>query len=528
MKHGKEEGGIRFGQIVFGCLALAFLSVFVSHFAKSGAFRPLGSYESVQCRIERSSVKQERVDSFVLTAEFSYDYAGAAYKSSSLRTPGGRMYGFSDLAGRLPLLEKYAPGTVHTCRVDPLHPADAFLPIENPVEDDTGILGSAALLIPAAILLVFFCVAVGMIASAFPSVRRRFKPSKGKPFLGVFLLLFSLPFAGTGIGGLVWLFRSRAEVADYVPVPAKVLYSDVTRHVSHGKNGHTTTYGVCVGYEYSVNGQKYESNRYARPDIKTSGYERHRREAESYRKGDDVTAYVSPRDPRRSVLVQKDSTTGIVLPMLMGTFALVGLVVMGCGLWALLSGTRGPRAPVSYESRPLRRSRSDLVTLCAFAVFWNLIAWTATIAVASDAIHDGMRVEYLLVAIFPLVGLGIAGAFFCMLVRELRAPKLSLSLSCASWERGAGAQVDWIVDDPDAVESLEIFLEGARMERHGKHSCRVVVSSESCCRQDAPVPQGWRFGFPVPDVEADGLTWSLSVHLRAKGVRKEYEWRYPL
>ena len=73
------------------------------------------------------------------------------------------------------------------------------------------------------------------------------------------LVLFGSPFMTVGSLGLVRHVRERSEAKAYVPVQAKVLYSGMYSFRSDGRNPHTS-YNVRVGYEYTVDGKKYEGD----------------------------------------------------------------------------------------------------------------------------------------------------------------------------------------------------------------------------------------------------------------------------
>ena len=63
----KQEKGFAFGRMVFGCAIVAFVSVFV-WFMSDALFTPsLKGYETVPCRIVKSSVKMEKVNRFIFT-----------------------------------------------------------------------------------------------------------------------------------------------------------------------------------------------------------------------------------------------------------------------------------------------------------------------------------------------------------------------------------------------------------------------------------------------------------------------------
>ena len=190
----KEEKGFDFGRMLFGCVFVAFVSVFVWIMSDVFVAPSLNGYETAHCRIVKSSVKMEKVDRFIFVAEFAYEYLGKAYKSNSLCKPGRGEFEFSRLASRLPLLEKYAPGTEHECLVNSENPFDAVLAVENPVEDPDALSGNASPIIAGVVLFMFLSVGVFMIVSAFPSVRRLGTPRVKKLLIALFLVLFGCPF----------------------------------------------------------------------------------------------------------------------------------------------------------------------------------------------------------------------------------------------------------------------------------------------------------------------------------------------
>lgn len=523
----KRKDRFELGRFLFGAIFASFVFVFVG-LMSSGLFAPsLKGYETVPCRIVQSSVKMETVKRFLFTAEFSYEREGKQYKSRSLCRPGRLDFEFSHLASRLPLLEKFAKGTDHQCLVNPNDPSDAVLDVEDPVDhpDD---LGGAGLVIAAIVLFLFFSVGVFIMATAFPAVRRLGTPRVKKALVAAFILLFGLPFATIGVSGVVHCLAERSEAESFVPVQAKVLYSGIYSFRSGGRNSHTS-YGVRVGYEYIVDGKKYESDRLAISQVNSNNYSHHKYVAGKYKEGDSVTAYVSPVDPRVAVLERSGGLGGIGALLGMGLFGLVGLVLVCGGIWTVFSLFRtSAQDALSFEGYGLRRSRGWLF-IGVFALVWNVFSWSFVFAFVGEEQFKRLEPGLLALAIFPLVGLLLLGIFVYMVVRELRAPRLALSLTCAMWKTGSPAQIEWSLEDADGIESLEIFLEGSKMEGSGKHSHKVVVSSQSCCRHDQSiVPGAGSFGFAVPDKESGASSWSLEAKVKSKSIRRPFAFSYPL
>lgn len=525
-----QQKGFSFGRMAFGFVFVAFVSVFAWIMSDVFVTPSLKGYETVSSRIVKSSVEMEKVNRFVFTAEFSYERHGRTYKSNSLRRPDRSEFEFSHLASRLPLLEKYAPGTEHECRVNPENPFDAVLAVENPVEDPDALSGNTGLIVAGMVLALFLLAGVFMIASAFPSVRRLGAMPRIKKLLtAAGLVLFGCPFMTVGSLGLVRHVREWSEAKAYVPVPAKVLYSGMYSFRSGGRHPHTS-YSVRVGYEYAVDGKKYEGDRLAISQIASNNYDHQRYLANKYKKGDAVTAYVSPDDPRKSVLEKSGGFGDVGVTAFMGLFGVVGFAIMVGGLWTTLSLLRGSNgAPLSFERRVLKRSHADLVIPGLFAAVWNVFSWSFVLAFVGEEQVRRFDPRLLLLAIFPMAGIFLIGLLIFSIVRALRAPRLVLSLSCAMWKHGSPAQVEWTLENPEEVESLEIALERTRMLGSGKHRRLKTVSSQSCSRHaQSMVPGAGSFGFTVPGSASDGWNLAFGAKVKVKGVSRAFALTYPL
>ena len=134
-----------------------------------------------------------------------------------------------------------------------------------------------------------------------------------------------------------------------------------------------------------------------------------------------------------------------------------------------------------------------------------------------------------ILVIFPLVGLFLVGQLIFSIVRARRAPRLVLSLSCAMWKYGAPAQIDWSLENPEEIESLEIALERKKTVGSGKHHRQITVSSQSCSRHaQSMVPGAGSFGFTVPVSTNDGCNLSFVAKVKMKGVSRIFTLTYPL
>ena len=151
------------------------------------------------------------------------------------------------------------------------------------------------------------------------------------------------------------------------------------------------------------------------------------------------------------------------------------------------------------------------------------MAWS----IALSVIRRPFILPHLLVAIHPLVGLGIAFYAVRKIIREIAAPKLELTMSLQS---PSFAQLEWRIDEPDALASFEISLEASKLVHGGRSPRMLMEKSIPLCRQDAPsIPSAWRLGFDLPGGGADDLmTWLIVVRMKTHSCKRPYVVKYSL
>ena len=513
-----RRDAIRYGTLVSGTVWLLLVFTIFGHVApaviRSG--RATADWQEVPCRIESSSVERRAVDNFAFTAQYAYYWNGLLRHSTALNRTNATHYAFSSLADRLPLLEKYAPGTEHVCRVDPANDDTAFLPVERPGDTASGAKNVGWALFGAFFLLAVLA-GIWQIVEAFPETRRLWDGRLKKAIPALCLLLFGLPFA---LAGASMLFSEalpslKLSREDFVAVPGKVLY---TGTVSHSGN-RSITYSPVVAYEYDFQGQKYENDSFNGPqgDYSTSDRRSVRQVARSYQPGSTVEVWVLPSNPRHSALRPVGDTVKYGTLGASVLFLLVGLGVSGAGLFLLVRAL-GAKPAAQPGQWTLRRSCTNTLFLGAFAGFWNLLAWSmALVFMGEPGPRDPMMLFFW---VFPLIGLGVAAAFAVSLRRDLRAPKLAMTLSLPD---GATPTLDWRLDDPSDLRSLSIRLEGLAPGYEGRDH---VVFSILVRKHPAPVPESWRetFSFPPDDAEK----WRLSATLENPTSRRPLLLHYPL
>lgn len=518
---GKQPKGFLVHNLIAGFMVLAFISFF-GWFARSALFAPsLEGYDEAPCEVEKSGVVMKAHDRFVFTAVFSYEQGGRRYSSSWLDKPGNGEFVFDRLERRLPLLEKFAPGTRHVCMVDANAPGDAVLKVSSRSDD---LMSRAGRCFFAIFLAIFASVGVSLAATAFPGVRKVLTKKTKKIFIALFMMLFSLPFTGIGTYGVLDALGDFKLEKDCRKVSAKVLYSGVVSRTSGGRHHHTT-HSPRIGYEYEIDGKKYESDRYSNASAGSGDRAAQSAIAASYKPGDVIEVFVARDNPGMSFIKRMEDVSlpwmQIAMP---GIFALVGCgIFLGAAATLVFALFRREEEAAAFRPRRLKRKKGEAAFLCVFAVLWNAIAWTAGAA----AFGGGFRPEQLIVAIFPCVGIGLAIGAVCKVVRELRAPGLELTLTLPS---PSFAQVDWRLEDAENAESFEIALVGSRVIGAGKHAHTVVEKTKTLCRHERPsIPAIWKLGFDLPDREdGEDLTWALVAKIKTPASAKPYEYEYAL
>ncbi len=143
----------------------------------------------------------------------------------------------------------------------------------------------------------------------------------------LFFTLFWCSITGVFVGFLVNSFWRAADAKlRYASTTATVLSSEVTS--SHDSDG--TTYGFGVRYRYTVNGQTFESKRYAFGSGSSSdGHSRAGTLVRQHPVGSTLTIYYDPAKPQEAVVSLKVDPMMFFLLLFMQPFVLVGVGMIG-------------------------------------------------------------------------------------------------------------------------------------------------------------------------------------------------------
>jgi len=237
----------------------------------------------------------------------------------------------------------------------------------------------------------------------------------------LFLRFFALPFLGVGLF-MGWLLLSTvwdwAMMHDWQEVPVQIVHLELEQ----GKSDDTTTWEVTASYRYEWNERVYFGERVAinsGSDNIGDYWPELYRHLRPYLNGDLFPAYLDPDHPERTVLVRelRWGRLGFYLIFVV-TFGGAGAGMIWFSRYLGNKSAAQQQLQQLYPDQPWKQ-REDwaanqirpssgpiLVISMIFAVFWNLLSaptWFFIPELAGK--HDP---KVLLVAIFPLAGIGLA------------------------------------------------------------------------------------------------------------------------
>ena len=357
--------------------------------------------------------------------------------------------------------------------------------------------------------------------------RRGGRPiSKGTARLVVAVV--SLAFMAVGFGGVFFQVRSCWRTRSWQPVSATVKSVELESHRVHTKHRSSTVYSPKVAYLYTVDGVSHFGNEFSNCGGATSDYAAQKAKADAYHAGDAVTAWVNPDDPTESVL-NRVTTPPLFSVIFFGIFALIGSSLL-IFLLRTLSGRRD--AVRSYFNATLRPSMSvSDRNLLFFAVLWNLFSWSVAGVFLSGS---GFRFsfEMLIIAIFPLVGLGFAFKAASVLARRFCQPQFAVTVTCPQFRPGAQMQVSYEFAGPTDDFSLEVWIRSINLDFRTSDTLSSDPQEGVLIKvhQVAAVGSMGSFAFVVPTVpEANRRAWSLQfVRTRRTGNGRMQATEYAL
>ena len=237
----------------------------------------------------------------------------------------------------------------------------------------------------------------------------------------LFILLFSLPFAGVGtfMGYLtVSCLMQWQAMRSWIEVPATIIASDLETHHSDD----STTYRVTARYQYDYQGQSYTGQRVTMhsgsDNLGSFHQDTHKLLQRHQSTGEPFRCYVNPDDPSESILFRNPRWINLFFYMI---FVLVfggvgyGMLIGAC--WGQRRAKQEDQLKLQHPDEPWRwhlqwrdghiagQSLARMWTAIIAALFWNLVSSPVLIFVPGE-VRDGNRLA-LIGLIFPAIGLGL-------------------------------------------------------------------------------------------------------------------------
>ncbi len=253
------------------------------------------------------------------------------------------------------------------------------------------------------------------------------------------MVVFSLPFAGVGVGMLIWMaftFTTYLGMRSWQGAQARILSADLVSSTSSSSDGgSSTSYKATATYTYTFDGKEYTSNRVTAQsgsDSVGNFQKRAHQELKEYVKSKELySCYVNPADPSEAVLYR-----GLRIEML-GFQALFGLVFGGVGFGLMIYGIRSlrtrkaateltasnPEEPWLWrqewaDGRIRSGTKVGMIGTIVFAVIWNAISCPILFVLPGE-VSKGNHLA-LIGLIFPLVGLGMVIAAVYQIMKWMK------------------------------------------------------------------------------------------------------------
>ncbi len=368
-------------------------------------------------------------------------------------------------------------------------------------------------------------------------------------FFGIFALVGAVAFYFMAVKPIAGIAAARS----WQPTECLILTSRVAEN--HSSDG--STYSVDITYEYEVDWQSYRGDRYDFSTGSTSGYAGKAAVVEAHPPGAEVTCYVDPDDPSRSVINRLPGHYlwwGLFpLPfMAVGFGGVIFFLVAAAGrkvaspegegparLWHGNTAARLRRRPRAGDSAdPDRRGPLELeagqtplaklIAVIVFATLWNGVVSLFIFGVIVPSFKKG-NPEWLVTIFmvpFAVIGLlAISGVVYQLLA--LFNPRPHLTLADGHLTPGAEVTLSWRISGAAGrLRKLTIELEGeesaryrsgknSRTDRHVFHSAQVL-SEDSLSRFGAQNRGETSLRIPKPtmpsfDAGHNQIEWRLKV-----------------
>lgn len=337
-----------------------------------------------------------------------------------------------------------------------------------------------------------------------------------KPKRSWAILIFSLPFAGVGLGfflfSVIPTLYQGAQMSTWAATQATVISSELKSY-----SGDSTTYEAVGIYDYQVDGQHYAGTRLGISSGADNVGEWHQRMSGTLRSSRSnqktVTIYYNPGNPAEAI-VDRSPRWGL-LGFKMIFVLLFGGVGFGLLFWSTRDHNKVIDTPAAasqpwlghkdWASATIRSdARNTFYLAWVMALFWNLISSPVLFAIPEEL--DRGNYAILLAGMFPAVGLGLL-VWAIKVTRRWRTIGATL-LTLDPYPGSIGGQVGGFIETnmqyrssdkfPVTLSCLHSHMSGSGKNRKRQES--VKWSAEGFAQAE-PYRRGSRllFCFDVPE-----------------------------
>ena len=366
----------------------------------------------------------------------------------------------------------------------------------------------------------------------------------------IFLVLFSLPFAG---GGTFVAYLAGSMLTTWVQargwqeVPARILSLNLKQSTSDG----STTYRLEATYEYAFGARLYTSAdvglSFGSDNVGSFHQDKYRELRPYFDAGRDFRCFVNPDEPTEALLF-REMRGGLLglMSIFAAAFCLVGYGLIFAGLYGSRLVAEADKRKVATPEQPwlwkkewagghIRGgAKGKMIGAFIFATLWNLISAPVFFFVP-DEVAAGNRMA-LLALIFPVVGAGLAWWAIYSLLQWRKFGKSTFEMFRVPGVLGGyleGTIQTSVKTAPE--EGFRLTLTCTRTETSGSGNNRSTTEKVlwqdtelvsrahlGAGRDGATVPV--RFGIPYdagPESDADDsgpIKWKLEAQAAVRGV----------
>ena len=373
------------------------------------------------------------------------------------------------------------------------------------------------------------------------------------------LILFSLPFAGVGIGFL--LFGIIPSIYEHIDMRGwEQGYAQLSRAGVEAHDGDdSVTYRAYASYSYEYQGHRYQGERVGihggSDNVTDFQKSLGKRLEQALRDGEPVTVWINPNNPSEAILNRELRFSMLAFYLIfIITFGGVGVGLLSYCLIAPINKLPADALKnVDTTNQPWLTHRnwtsavihsdakSGLWFSWGFALFWNAIAIPAGVFATPEVLSGNYAAA--LVYMFPLVGLGLLSWALTATLRWQRFGRTPLTLD--PYPGSIGGQVGGTVDIGLPFDSNNIFkatlsclysyMSGSGDDRERKE--RVVWQSEGIA-----YAKSWNGGtrleilfnvepnLPASDPQEDNSyhLWRLNIVSELEGADFDRNYEIPV